>query len=669
MNPICFFFLLVSGAYCMLYLPNERIINLTLDSDFGYIYLNKTDFSSNSNIYISFRIIKGTMDNKIYFGLTNTHPISDDQIPNLNEQENYKIEEENNITTYSFEISQFSEKYCIIKYSSFSGNSLSVGASSFKVTARYVQRGEINFPSTPEKGFIYLKYEDFPDFDDLYIYFKIKNGDINNILQYQETNIDPSFIVSFSSPKDKNSDIRNSLYQDYKAYAFSFSKTDYKYIIIYYSSLYGETITLSSSTKIKYLSKGDMLIFSYNYGFVYLDLLDFKDDSDIYMLLDFYLGSMNNYIEYTYHDKEPIYEEEFNSFNNKTCDLSQEPKLCFLEFPSKIDHNRYLIIKYSNFLGENIEVLNPTKMLFFSKDDTLKISNTTFRYLYLKFEDFTSLDNGRSFYLYFELSDGDMNEQLSYGYIDKKPIYESQYYFATSQRPKFKTENPKSYLYEFGKLNYIYMMFFFWNFTGESLTISSLTVNPISSLLTKDQPKSLSTESKSGFLHIDCGQFENEDTIYIYFEIDRGNIGSKLNYTSTNQEPGLVPISSSFEQKNLDKREVFSIPYTYSFKFDKPQNRYLLIKYSGFIGDSLKVTCSNKDPLSTTKIVEAVSISAAVIAFIAIFICANFCGKKQKIKIEPKETNQQNNSDHSNQAMPLLPQDNNSESQSNNPGN
>ena len=114
MYPICFFFLLVSGAYCMLYLPNERIINLTLDSDFGYIYLNKTDFSSNSNIYISFRIIKGSMDTKISYGLTNILPISDDQVPNLNEQESYKIEEENNITTYSFEISQFSENYWFI---------------------------------------------------------------------------------------------------------------------------------------------------------------------------------------------------------------------------------------------------------------------------------------------------------------------------------------------------------------------------------------------------------------------------------------------------------------------------------------------------------------------------------------------------------------------------
>lgn len=312
---------LISQISCMQYLPKNGIINLPTNLDSGIIVLNSTDFPSNYCIYLFFRVSNGKMNSNIFYTLSDKIPISEEQIQYDNQLNYYKIENDNKTTIYIYQLNSLDKnKYYIIKYSGYSGKAINVACSLYNAKAKYIPRDRIiNLSSNENYGYIYLKYDDFPDSNDIYIYFKISNGNMKTILQYQETNINPEYIISFSSPEEKECNYLNNNCENNNDYFFNFSKNNYKYLLIYYSLNYVGDITVSSSIQIKNISKNKILNLNTNYGYryIYLNLEEFQSIDNIYILFKIYEGTMNSRIEYKYSYETPIYKEILSSFENK----------------------------------------------------------------------------------------------------------------------------------------------------------------------------------------------------------------------------------------------------------------------------------------------------------------------------------------------------------------
>ena len=252
MRLIYFLLIVTSESLFFFFIPNDRIITLTDYSLRSMLVINKTDFLPNSTIYIYFKSNKGDMDEDIYYNALDILPSSYDDFPEPNETSYYDFEEDEEFTIYTFEMEPLSNNYYIIDFYGVSLKSISVVCTNNKTRAKYLPKAEIDIPSSANTGYIYLEYNDFPDTDDLYVYFKIRDGDMNSTIKYEETNVDPRLLIAFSSAVEKEGEVRNTSSEKDSAYVYNFLKTDYQYLIIYYSSLYGSSTKISSSTKIKF---------------------------------------------------------------------------------------------------------------------------------------------------------------------------------------------------------------------------------------------------------------------------------------------------------------------------------------------------------------------------------------------------------------------------------
>ena len=639
---------LISELLCIQYLPKDRIINLPSNSDSGVIFLNSTDFPHNYCIYLFFRVNNGKINSRLSYSISDKIPVSEEQFPYENQLDYYKIENDNKTTIYIYQLNSLDKnKYYIIKYSGFSGKSINVACSLYNVKAKYIPRDSIIKLSNTEKfGYIYLKFDDFSDSNDIYIYFKVSNGNMKTNIQYQETNVNPGYIISFSSPKEKESNYLNNNYEINSYYIYNFSKNNYKYLIIYYSLNYMSNITVSSSIQIQYLSRNKIfnLNTNYEYDYIYLNYKEFQSIDNIYVYFQIFEGTMNSCIEYQYSYETPVYKEMLSSFENKNCyeiDKFNDSNNYVFEFPTNISNYNYLIIKYSGFSGKSISVISSAKIKYLSKDKRIFISNINHKlgYLYLNYNDFSSLDNNSNIYLYFKIYNGEMNDYLYYTNTNAEPIYESQFPSMISKKSEKKDiiNNPRRYVYKFEKESgYKYLVIKYSGITQGILSIYSLSINPMAYFISKDKSITLTSSSKVGFIYVLYSDFSEKDDIYIYLEFD-GVINSNISYINTDVDPSIGDYYASMENKNFDNSNEKSENKIYCYKFNKINYNYLLIKYSGFKGNNLKISCSNKDPFNN----KFKNILIIILIIIGIIICISLilffiykCRVKNKKKKE-----------------------------------
>ena len=649
MNSIYIFIILISELFCMQYLPNEGIINLPVSSQSGYLYLRKADFPTNNYIYVFFRTFNGKMDSNISYINTDTYPISDGQFPNMYQKNYYKIDKSSDPIIYIYEIDppSMSLSYTVIKYSGFSGKSITVGCSIIFEIAKYSTKGKIinlsNLSPLFKYGYIYLKYADFPGSNDIYVYIQISEGYMLSTIQYQETNVDPGSVISFPSPKEKTYD-----YSDLKGtfYFYDFSKSNYSYLIIACGLYSDSSVSVTSSIKSQYLLRGDTINLYSNYssGYIYLKLKDFQTVDEIYIYFKTSYGEMNNYIEYITTDT-PFYEELFNSLNKKDCDIIEkysEIKVYVFEFKEH-KYNGYLVIKYSGFSGNSITVSSSTKIRYLAKNNKIDVSfsNFGYGYIYLNYKDFSNWDDNK-IYVYFKIIDGKMDENILYLNTDTYPSYEGQFSsMSYKSYDKKDNNNPSKYIYVFEKpnYNYNYLVIGYTGFTGSSLTIFSSSINLMPSSLSKDNTISLSYSSKSGFIYLSYYDFSYKDDIYIYFEVS-GIMDTNISYINIDKDPSYGDYYTWLENKNYDNIDEKDDPKIYSFKFYRVNFNYLLIKYSGFSGSYIKVSCSTKNPfaLSTVLIILIVIGSIIVVGILIIILIIYIHKRKKRIKeTEEKE--------------------------------
>ena len=647
---------LISGIFCIQYLPKDGIINLPSDSNNGSIYLNSTDFPSTSNVYLFFRVSNGLMDSGLAYTITDSEPFSDDQLSYDNTLNYINSEKDNETIIIIYKFDQLiSGKYYAIKYSGFSGNSINVACSLFNAIAKYIPiRDIIELPTTKMNSYIYLKYDDFNNSKDIYLRFQVSNGNLNPDIQYQETDVDPGYTVSFPTPKDKRYDYRNKIEEFY----FSFSKSDYKYLLIYYTLESLSIIRVSSSIQIQHVTPKNIINLNskLDYGYIYLKFEDFKTADNLFLYFQTSLGSLNNYVEYDYSNDIPIYEELFTSLERKYFDdiekISQ-PNFHCLELPSD-NYNidiKYIVIKYSGFSGKSISVSGSIGIRYLSNDNIVNITSTKhqYGYAYLDYKDFENSGDEKYIYLLFKISNGNMDENINYINTNTSPFYEGQFSFEDKKEYEKKDtkNNPQRYIYKFEKNSkFKYIAVYYTGCTGNSLCIFSSSTNPMALFVAKDKTISLSSSSRSGFIYISYSDFSNEDNIYISFNV-KGKIDSKINYINTNLDPSMGDCYSSMNNKECDNKDDKSETKIYSFKFNKDNYQYLVIKYSGFNGSEIKVSCSKKDPLTlSTLMIVSISIgSLIIIVIIVIIICLivkNRSKRKSEIYklIEPDKPNE-----------------------------
>ena len=403
------FICLISELLCIQYLPKDGIIDLPINSDSGVIFLNSTDFPSNYCIYLFFRVNNSKINSSLSYTITDKIPISEEQFSYKEQLDYYKIEKDNKTTIYIYQLNPLDKsKYYLIKYSGFSGKGINVACSLYNSIAKYIPRDyNISLTSTEKYGYIYLKYEDFTDSNYIYIYFKVSKGNIKSNIQYLETNIDPGYIISFSSHKEIEYNTRNNYNEINNDYFFSFYKNNYKYLIIFYSLNYASNITVSSSIPIQHLSRNNPLNLNNNngYGYIYLNYKEFQSLDSIYVNFQIYEGLMDSCIEYQYSYETPIYKEILPSFGYKNCyeiNKFNESNNYIFEFPTNTSDYNYLVIKYSGFSGKSISVISSSKIKYLSNDNRIYISNINhkFGYLYLNYDNFTRIDNYSNIYIY-----------------------------------------------------------------------------------------------------------------------------------------------------------------------------------------------------------------------------------------------------------------------------
>ena len=620
----------ISVALCMNNIQFEKIVNLPTDSDHGFFYLKKTDFPPTSNIFIHFRITQGKMDSTILYANTEERPTQAEPILPY-KKDMYKMVINNETTTYIFEIHISTYNYYIISYTGFSGSSLKVACSSNTDKATYLPKGKIDIPNPSKFGFIYLKYEDFPSSDDFCVNFKISNGHMAYNIQYKETDIDPNFIIAFASARNKSREIYIN------DYGYCFPKANYEYLIIYYSSLVGNSLTLSSSTRIKHIPRKTIkeLATNIDQGFIYLNYGDFDIYENIYLFFKIPKGSMNKYIQYNKTDSLPFIEEENYSFSDITIDKYSNESFYGFELPSKkLSDYKYLLIKYKGFTGSSLSVYASTKITYLSKDSRITFSNRDYDRFYLKYKDFLFSEDKNYFYLYFMVRKGEMNTRISYVNTKIQPLYEEQFLLTKSKscgNPIIEN-NFKKYLFPIEKLNYIYdyIVIEFSGFNGIDIIIDSLSINPIASYLPKEGNIILPNDSKSGYVYIKSEEFQED--IYIYFDIINGKMDSNISYFEDSLDPYYQRYYPSFfsEEKFCDKKIEKKEHKYYSYKLSKKRKLdYIVILYSGYTGESIKVLSSIEDPFPIN-LVLIFGIIAGVIILAVVVVVIVLCLRNRK---------------------------------------
>ena len=651
MNVPFIFICLISEILCINYLTKDMIISLPTNSDTGIIFLKSSEFKPYSNIYIKFRINNGIINTVLSYERTDKNPISESQFSFADETNCVNVRKINETTTYYTFVFSLEKRfeYCVIKYSGFSGSSIDVGCSYYLDYGIYIPKGkDIYIPNSNSNGYIYLKYEDYSNSNDIYVDFKIHYKSMNKEIKYQETNIDPSYILASAESKELRCDSQNEI-NNGNEYIFSFSNSKYKFLIINYFLISATSITVSSSIKIKYISKGNIINLNSNfdYGYIYLRFYDFERTEDnIYLNFEIYGGLIKSYIEYQYTNNTPIVEGNFTSLKLKKFDNIDEGNQFYsygIEFYSDNDKYKYLVIKYSGFTGKSISVISSTKIRYLSKDNKLEIyaNAIEYGYIYLNLEDFSNSVDEDNIYLYLEDKYNVINTYLYYLYTDEEPIYESQFSLTNINYKDLYNKNHK-HIYNFKKNSKNkYLIIKYTIYSSHSfcnLGIYGLSFNPIPSLISKDEMKTLSHSSKSGFIYINIDNSLNGKTFYVYFEVD-GVINSHIKFLKTVNEPEINVNLDITEDKYSDQIDENSTPKIYSFKFDKIYYKYLLIKYDGFSGRDIKVTLSTKNPLglklSTLEIV-CVSITSISVLGIIVLIMA-FIKRRKKRKGEVRE--------------------------------
>ena len=381
---------------------------------------------------------------------------------------------------------------------------------------------------------------------------------------------------------------------------------------------------------------------------------DFQTANNIFLYFQTSFGELNNYIEYEYSNDIPIYEELFTSLERKYFDdieESSEPNVYSLELPSDNINIKYIVIKYSGFSGNSMSVSSSIGIRYLSKDNKIDITSSKhqYGYIYLDYNDFENSEDEKYIYLLFKISNGYMSDNINYINTNTSPIYEGQFSFENKQNYEKKNifNNICRFIYKLEKnLKFKYMAIYYSGCSGNSISIFSSSINPIASLVSIDKTISLSSSSRSGIVYISYSDFSDKDDIYIYFKIN-GKIDSKINYINSNIDPSFGDDYSEMNSKECDNKDEKEENKIYSYKFKKENYQYLVIKYSGFNGNDIKVSCSNSDPLSLkTLMIVSVSIASLIVIVIIIVIIYLIVKNRSKRKseiyklIEPDKPNE-----------------------------
>ena len=637
MYSIYVLIILLTKVLSMQYLPKETILQLDTSSS-GYLYLKKEDFGL-SEVNILFRTYKSKMDLNISYIETNENPNSDDQFNDYKSKNCISHDTRIEPYLYIFEFSQINRDYLVLKYSGFSGSSITVACSKYKELGTYIpKRKEYPHTSNSLDIFIFFKYEDFFNSNDIYVIFEFNGNAMKRTIEYQNTNVDPSLIISYSNLTIKSPD-RDYSTKSPQQYYFTFPYSNYKYLIIYYHLNMGVKVTISSSNKISYTQITNTInnLSKFNYGYLYLAFKDFETYDDIYIYFQISEGNINNYIQYDDSNSLPEYEEDLSSMQKKLCDIttneSNQQKIYSSEFQKK-DH-QYLIIKYSDFSGDSISVAGSTKIRYLSNDNEiiLPYSSIKYGYIFLNYSDFANSDSNE-IYLYFKFSGKKINEKISYRNSEIVPIYAGQFsdmYSKNYDKKEERYSNYYKYIYVFQKTNNNYLVIKYEDFNGDSLTIFSSSINLMPTLLPKEETITLNNPSKTGFIYLKNNDFDYDDMIYIYFETP-GKIDSNIRYLYTDEDPSYGENFTSLQTKGYDKIDEESEYKRYSFKFNGGGLNYLLIKYSGFNGNELTVTSTTRDPFLLSVVAIVFIVIVCILVFAGLIVVVFFFKSKRKTK-------------------------------------
>lgn len=195
--------------------------------------------------------------------------------------------------------------------------------------------------------------------------------------------------------------------------------------------------------------------------------------------------------------------------------------------------------------------------------------------------------------------------------IDNDQEYEIAYYFYLT----YKNEN------------YLSIIYYGYNPISNAKLIVKCSDKRIiydKIIIGKEEEKTIESRESNGFIYIDLKTFSSTDTIYLMIKSENGELDEYVEFKYSNNED---ETDLNFDRKKPSRisRESSSknSEVIYYYSFDYKNNKYLIIKYSGYSpkkdDSKLIIKCSNQD--LSSDITESVLIAIFVI-LISILIIA-----------------------------------------------
>ena len=143
-------------------------------------------------------------------------------------------------------------------------------------------------------------------------------------------------------------------------------------------------------------------------------------------------------------------------------------------------------------------------------------------------------------------------------------------------------------------------------------------------IIGKEDEKTIESKSSNGLIYINLKTFSSTDTIYLMIKSENGELDEYVDFKYSNDEDETY---LNFERKKPFQSRSKNSEVIYYYSFDYKNNKYLILKYSGYSpkNDDSKLTikCSDQDLSSDTTelvliVIFSILISILIIAGIII---------------------------------------------------
>lgn len=354
-----------------IYFSSNDELSIKTNENNGYFYISNKYFSSSN--YLLITSPSGSIEPLLHYENIN---LKSGEIPTSsysfnNKLNAYQTDDKKSPRYYGFTFPI--EKYyshCIFRFTGLLGNELKIQSYRFDPFAdlpKYIPKSTKISVSYKDTGSLLLNFSDYNNSSNIYLY--LIESRVNNRYDPQLTYNGLDEIPKLFAQPDSYSYYTASpidyYYYSYKeVYMYNISRQNLEnYLSFDFEQFrnkkfytFDENLFLNLPQQ---LSKSNLINIKSNFGYLFLNLSDFRSENVINVYFNVSFGSMNQIISYMYTNGDPLDFEQFGSFvlldNKNYSDTIQDKNgssINHYEF-LKYSYYSYIVIKYENISEES----------------------------------------------------------------------------------------------------------------------------------------------------------------------------------------------------------------------------------------------------------------------------------------------------------------------------